>query len=59
MGQEPLLGMLPGGGFKRAFEEMGVGRQGYCGIGSVKSNIGHLRYAAGGGVNKGSFSIIQ
>ena len=32
---------------KKAFKNMGVERQNFCGIGSVKSNIGHLRNAAG------------
>lgn len=33
---------------KRAFNDMGVAKKNFCGIGSVKSNIGHLRYASGG-----------
>ncbi|MGE5786070.1 MAG: polyketide synthase, partial [Myxococcales bacterium] len=32
---------------KRAFAELGATRVGFCGIGSVKSNIGHLKSAAG------------
>jgi acyl transferase domain-containing protein/NAD(P)-dependent dehydrogenase (short-subunit alcohol dehydrogenase family) len=32
---------------KRAFRELGVSRRNFCGIGSVKSNIGHLKSAAG------------
>ncbi len=32
---------------KRAFAAMGATGRGYCGIGSVKSNIGHLKSAAG------------
>ncbi|RXE59184.1 type I polyketide synthase [Acetivibrio mesophilus] len=32
---------------KKAFEAMGVTKKNFCGISSVKSNIGHLRYAAG------------
>ncbi len=32
---------------KKAFTNLGVTRQNFCGVGSVKSNIGHLRYAAG------------
>lgn len=32
---------------KKAFNALEVTRQNYCGISSVKSNIGHLRYASG------------
>lgn len=32
---------------KKAFQNMGITRQNFCGLGSVKSNIGHLRYASG------------
>jgi acyl transferase domain-containing protein/short-subunit dehydrogenase len=32
---------------KRAFAALGAGGQGTCGLGSVKSNIGHLKSAAG------------
>lgn len=32
---------------KKAFSELGCTKKEYCGIGSVKSNIGHLRSAAG------------
>jgi malonyl CoA-acyl carrier protein transacylase len=32
---------------KRSFENLGVKSQGFCGLGSVKSNIGHLKSAAG------------
>jgi len=32
---------------KRAFAAMGAKEQAFCGIGSVKSNIGHLKSAAG------------
>jgi acyl transferase domain-containing protein/NAD(P)-dependent dehydrogenase (short-subunit alcohol dehydrogenase family)/acyl carrier protein len=32
---------------KRAFSALGCKREGFCGIGSVKSNIGHLKSAAG------------
>jgi acyl transferase domain-containing protein/NAD(P)-dependent dehydrogenase (short-subunit alcohol dehydrogenase family)/acyl carrier protein len=32
---------------KKAFHALGVTRQNFCGLGSVKSNIGHLRYASG------------
>lgn len=32
---------------KKAFAKLGVSKEGFCGLGSVKSNIGHLRYAAG------------
>lgn len=32
---------------KKAFSNLGCSKKEYCGIGSVKSNIGHLRSAAG------------
>jgi acyl transferase domain-containing protein len=32
---------------KEAFLNLGAQRKNYCGLGSVKSNIGHLRYASG------------
>ncbi len=32
---------------KRAFTALGCGRTGFCGLSSVKSNIGHLKAAAG------------
>ena len=32
---------------KEAFLNLGAKRKNYCGLGSVKSNIGHLRYASG------------
>ncbi len=32
---------------KKAFSKLGCSKKEYCGIGSVKSNIGHLRSAAG------------
>lgn len=34
-------------GLKRAFQELGATRTNYCGLTSVKSNIGHLKSAAG------------
>ncbi|TYQ16382.1 UNVERIFIED_CONTAM: acyl transferase domain-containing protein [Acetivibrio alkalicellulosi] len=43
---------------KKAFSNLGVTRQNYCGIGSVKSNIGHLRYASGApGLIKATMSL--
>ena len=45
---------------KKAFKEMGVGKREYCGISSVKSNIGHLRYAAGGaGLVKAAMALYE
>lgn len=35
------------GGLKRAFSKLGATKTNYCGVGSVKSNIGHLKSAAG------------
>lgn len=32
---------------KKAFQTLGITRQNFCGLGSIKSNIGHLRYASG------------
>ncbi len=34
-------------GLKQAFQNLGATRQSYCGLTSVKSNIGHLKSAAG------------
>lgn len=34
-------------GLKKAFARLGVANTNYCGVGSVKSNIGHLKSAAG------------
>ncbi|GAE88150.1 type I polyketide synthase [Acetivibrio straminisolvens] len=45
---------------KKAFEAMGVTKKNFCGIGSVKSNIGHLRYAAGSpGIIKASMALYN
>ncbi|MFP4015581.1 MAG: beta-ketoacyl synthase N-terminal-like domain-containing protein, partial [Halanaerobiales bacterium] len=43
---------------KNAFSNLGVNRENYCGVGSIKSNIGHLRNAAGGaGLIKASLAL--
>ncbi|MEJ6951886.1 SDR family NAD(P)-dependent oxidoreductase [Natronospora cellulosivora (SeqCode)] len=43
---------------KTAFTNLGVSKKNYCGIGSVKSNIGHLRYASGApGLIKASLAL--
>lgn len=34
-------------GLKKAFSKLGAAKTAYCGVGSVKSNIGHLKSAAG------------
>jgi acyl transferase domain-containing protein/NAD(P)-dependent dehydrogenase (short-subunit alcohol dehydrogenase family) len=34
-------------GLKKAFFKLGAAKTAYCGVGSVKSNIGHLKSAAG------------
>jgi len=34
-------------GLKKAFSKLGYSKTNYCGVGSVKSNIGHLKSAAG------------
>ncbi|HOM01630.1 MAG TPA: SDR family NAD(P)-dependent oxidoreductase [Acetivibrio sp.] len=45
---------------KKAFEAMGVTKKNFCGISSVKSNIGHLRYAAGSpGLIKAAMAIYN
>jgi len=43
---------------KKAFERLGAKRENYCGLGSIKSNIGHLRNAAGiAGFIKASLAV--
>jgi len=43
---------------KNAFNDLGVTRKNYCGVGSIKSNIGHLRNAAGvAGVIKATMAL--
>jgi len=43
---------------KKAFEKLGAKRENYCGLGSIKSNIGHLRNAAGiAGFIKASLAV--
>ena len=43
---------------KKAFEELGAKKENNCGLGSIKSNIGHLRNAAGiAGFIKASLAI--
>ncbi|MFP4661865.1 MAG: beta-ketoacyl synthase N-terminal-like domain-containing protein, partial [Halanaerobiales bacterium] len=43
---------------KNAFSNLGVNRENFCGVGSIKSNIGHLRNAAGGaGLIKASMAL--
>lgn len=45
---------------KNAFSDFGVSRKNYCGVGSIKSNIGHLRNAAGvAGVIKASMALYN
>jgi len=45
---------------KKAFDAMGVTKKNFCGISSVKSNIGHLRYAAGSpGLIKAAMAIYN
>ncbi|MDQ2086118.1 SDR family NAD(P)-dependent oxidoreductase [Herbivorax sp. ANBcel31] len=45
---------------KEAFLNLGAERKNYCGIGSVKSNIGHLRYASGApGMIKGCMALYN
>ncbi|MEN2775698.1 SDR family NAD(P)-dependent oxidoreductase [Acetivibrio clariflavus] len=43
---------------KKAFERLGATKENYCGLGSIKSNIGHLRNAAGiAGFIKASLAV--
>lgn len=43
---------------KDAFNDLGVSRKNYCGVGSIKSNIGHLRNSAGiAGVIKATMAL--
>jgi acyl transferase domain-containing protein len=47
-------------GLKKAFSALGCERTNYCGLGSVKSNIGHLKAAAGGpGMIKASLALYH
>ncbi|MFZ5988671.1 MAG: SDR family NAD(P)-dependent oxidoreductase [Bacillota bacterium] len=48
------------GALKKAFQALGATKQNYCGVGSVKSNIGHLRYASGApGLIKASLALYN
>lgn len=43
---------------KKAFERLGAKKENYCGLGSIKSNVGHLRNAAGvAGFIKASLAV--
>ncbi|MDP4183408.1 MAG: beta-ketoacyl synthase N-terminal-like domain-containing protein, partial [Bacillota bacterium] len=43
---------------KEAFSSLGANKKNYCGVGSIKSNIGHLRNAAGvAGIIKASLAL--
>ena len=45
---------------KKAFKDMGIEKKEYCGISTVKSNIGHLRYTSGGaGLIKASMALYN
>jgi acyl transferase domain-containing protein/NAD(P)-dependent dehydrogenase (short-subunit alcohol dehydrogenase family) len=47
-------------GLKKAFSALGFSKTNYCGLGSVKSNIGHLKAAAGApGIIKASLGLYH